>query len=870
MDESVKSALKRRFRQSEAFASAVFLPFVACASVEVVYENDFVSRSSKCAIPSGRWLEQKYAAGLMANTDGSDPFGVSGSGQNMQDGWIKDSASGANARVWKDAGNSMAVLGHASAAAISSGSDDGRCVLKQRIGNTFASGIVTVQFDMRPPTAWQDFGGESRRAFLCVGDEDFYSPDVEQSSTYSRMAAAAGVCMDAEAGQLVFYRNSAERMTVATVTAGNWLRIVMTIDIDRREWGFSAYDMGATHPLFSATTPATPVFSQTGLPFTDMSVNSVSSIALCGFGVCWNAEGDMNSDPGSAACFDGLRVAHNGDECYLNDFASCQRRSLVAGTTAANYVADCIVTNTVGQETYPCPASSGTQGEKLVPNKAGGGVAEPTGLDGWRRVFESSEYGGNAIQLRNESGNCCVRFDNTSRTGVAHPIGTTVNSGVLRFRLDMRVPSSWGAGSAGRMWITLGNDTLYNGVEGLCRNGRYLHVGISYRSTTTDGRIRYLDASGDSQYADDDGNSECQIKMATWYRAEIVADLDRHTYNYTVYEQGSLIPAEDSPDGTKVFCKTGVGRMNGINEISTFAVWAFVATTYYDNIKIWYTPSGETEEMLLYSNTFSTRTVCQLGRREGVLAGTIAKDPQGQDGWSAVGAGNMSSVFSDEANPAMSFKNPGGAYGYAVHEIGQTMAKGVFEMRADVRPPRGWLGTDGSFYVRLGGDKHLLGSVNDQLSTLSVDNFVRMIAGGFGFKRLSGGSVAGVYTNVALVAWQGDLAGGGVMTPAAVQVDTKHWYRFVASMDMSNSRYDLAVYDMGASHPAMSSPSPENPVATFSSLPFRLTSSTLGGVSCLSVGAQQTASSPLDDTLQPYVDNIRISRVCMGLTVIVQ
>ena len=807
----------------------------------------------------------------MANTDSVNPFGVSGSAQNMQDGWIKDVSSGANARVWKDAGNSMAVLGHSSAAVIASGSDDGRCVLKQRIGNTFTSGVVTVQFDMRPPMVWQDFGGAPRRAFLCVGDECFYSPDVNKTSTFSRVAAAAGVCMDAEGGRLVFYRDSVERTTAATVAAGNWLRIAMTLDLDRREWGFSAYDMGASHPQFSAATLSTPVFSQTGLPFADSSLASVSSIALCGFGVCWNAEGNMDVAPDSAAGFDGLRIAQNGDECYLNDFASCQRRKLAAGTTTANYVADCIVTNIVGSETYPCPSSVGTQGEKLVPDKVGGGVAEPTGLDGWRRLFETG-YGENAIQLRNESGNCCVRFDNVSNTGVAHPIGTTVNSGVLRFRLDMRVPTTWGGGD-GRMWIMLGNDTLYNGIESLCRNGRYCHAGISYRSTASEGRVRYLDASGDSQFADDDGNSECLIKMATWYRAEIVADLDRHMYDYTVYEQGSSTPAENSPDGTKVFCKTGVGRMNGINEISTFAVWAFKANAFYDNIHIWHTPSGETEETLLYSNTFSTRMVCQPGKREGVLTGTIAKDPECQDGWTAVGLGSLNAYFSDGANPAMSFKSSGeasGRAGYAMQEVGQALSKGVIVVQADMRPPRGWLGTDGSFYVRLGGDKHLLGSVNDQLSTLSGDNFVQMVAGGFGFKRRSGTKVVGLYTNVVLVAWQGDRTGGGAMTPAAVQVDTTHWYRFIASMDMANSQYDLSVYDMGASHPVMSAPLPEVPVAIFSALPFRQTVGALGGVTCLSVSAQQVASSPLDDTIQPYVDNIRISRERKGLQVLVR
>ena len=842
---------------------AVIAAYSAIANYEVVYENDFTARTSQSAVPTGQWRTQKYAVGLMANTDCSDPFGTAGGGQNIQDGWIKGASSGANARVWRDAGgNSMAVLGHASAAEIVAAADEGRIVLKQRIGNRFTSGVVTVQVDMRPPVSWQEFGEDFRGAAVCVGDEDFYSPDVEKSSTFSCIATTAGVWFDGASGCKVYYRDSAERKTGVAVTDGDWLRIVMSIDMDKREWGFSVYDMGAAHPSFSASTPATPVFAQSGMSFGDDSLSSVSSIAICGFGVCWNADGDLSAAPDSAACFDSVRIVHDDDECCLNDFGSCRRRSLAAGASTASYIADCIVTNAAGAETYPCPANSGSTGEALVPDKVGGDSAEPVGRDGWRRLFESSSYGTSAIQLRNESGNCCIRFDSSSRTGVAQPIGTTVSSGIVRLRLDMRVPSSWV--DSGRLWVTLGNDTLYNGKEAACRAGRYLHAGISYRSTTTDGRVRYLDAGGGSQYTGDDGN-ECQIKMATWYRAEISANLDKGTYDYALYEQGSSIPAEDAPDGTKVFSVTGVGRMNGISEISTFAVWGFNAIAYYDNIRIWHTPSVGSEETLLYGNTFSKRIVCQPGRREGKLTGTVARAPEGQDGWTAAGVGMMSAYHSDGDNPALSFKNSGGSYGYAVHEIGRTLSKGVLVAQADVRPPRGWLGTDGSVYVRLGGDKHLLGSLNDQLQTLAVDEYRRMIAGGFGFKRLSGSKVAGIYTNVVLVAWQGNRTGGGSFTPASVAVDTTHWYRFVATMDIKESQYDLSVYDMGAAHPSLASSLPPEPVATFTALPFRQTTEALGGLSCFSVNASYTASSPLDDAIQPYVDNIRISRPRRGL-----
>ena len=84
-----------------------------------VYRNDFSTRTSAAAIPSGAWRQQDYVTGLLANTNYADPFANTHGVQRMQDGWIKDhvysspdNASIANASIYSDNGNNMAVLGN--------------------------------------------------------------------------------------------------------------------------------------------------------------------------------------------------------------------------------------------------------------------------------------------------------------------------------------------------------------------------------------------------------------------------------------------------------------------------------------------------------------------------------------------------------------------------------------------------------------------------------------------------------------------------------------------------------------------------------------------------------------------------------------
>ena len=248
-----------------------------------------------------------------------------------------------------------------------------------------------------------------------------------------------------------------------------------------------------------------------------------------------------------------------------------------------------------------------------------------------------------------------------------------------------------------------------------------------------------------------------------------------------------------------------------MRSISTLALWGLRAISYFDNIQIWHTPPGATAETLLYKNAFTSRTVCPQGRKEGLLiAGTLKKDFEGQDFWRRAHIGTITPFLTDGSNPALSFKDDNGQSGYALHELGRTVEFGVIVAQADIRPPRGWLQKDGSVYLRYGGDKHFLVSFNNDVA--ANESFLRWTAAGFGFKNINSSlpRVAGLVTNVTLVAWNGDRSGGGAMQAAVmtVPVDVTHWYRFIAKMDLKNSLYDVVAYDMGAEQPTLATATP--------------------------------------------------------------
>ena len=814
------TAFYRRTIGKRLLAIGTVVLTAAAAFGEVIYENDFTTRTSAGVVPMTEWRTCNYVTGFLANTNGAAPF--TATGNVMQDGWIKERENITgnvyceNAMVWAGVSkteNPAVVLGRMSTANASS------CVVKQRLGNTFTNGTLTAQFDFMPPGQWVSYGVSDtlRRVNVSFGDERFYSPAVSQNNKiYRYTAGGVGVALHGEESsrqRKVWYNDNIDyantNMTETVVTQGNWLRAVVTIDLDNREWGFSMFDMGASQPAMDAAIPATPVYTASDLPFVDDSVTSISSIALVGVGVCWGySEYSSTKAPTHTAWFDNIRISHNGELCYENDFATRRWRTF-GGAPSHTYVADCLVTNSVKNEVY-------VNEKYLVTTRVDNGLTvQPIGIDGWRRTHHENGTA-NAYVRSDDNGGPYLRFncnttDTTSQGYLAQPFGSTISSGKVRLAVDARLPSAWDAN--GVLWVTLAGDQYYNADPKTARS-KYRWASVGIRGTDNTPTYIY-DTNGNARNPPPDA----PITKGHWYRLVVTADLDAKTTDFSVFEQGENYPDSNTADGTCIF------TTNGIPKIGTASPHTRVAQ----------------------------------------LVGKLRLNPEGQDNWTRVYS-SESDVLVDWAdnNPALTFVRDGSET-WAVQDIGQTVKKGLLVAQADIKPPKGWLENGGSTYVRLGGDKL-------RQSPLRRDDnyFLNNIAMGFGFKNTSPkdkGKIDNLYTNSTIAAFRGDLNAGGAMEPAEFDVDTTHWYRFVATTVVTRNQYDVFVYDMGTEHPTLATPTPETPVATYSNLPFRRTKAVLGGISCISVSGHKAAQSLYDPSLEPMIDNLRVTHTVFGTTI---
>ena len=832
--------------------AAVVSLIAPSAHGKVIYQNDFSTRTSEAAIRSIEWKTVSYVTDYLANTNNANPLNPNV--QLMQDGWIKgqETSNVGNARVYADSGNSMATLGDTSA------SKPKDCIVKQRLGSTFTNGTVTVQFDFLPPGSWASQGATVlRRAVLSVGDERFYSPNVAKDNVYRYTVGGVGVALDGS--RKVYWNVDFDTADTAPssqeVTRYAWHRAIMTIDLDARTWGFTMYEMGS-HPAFDAATPATPVHSESNLSFADSTVTSVSSICLNGFNVAWEASSEYSEGkaPTNIAAFDNIRVSHNGVECYVNDFAASRRRRL-DGTMDGTYTPDCLVTNRVEDEVYKLNTY-------LLPDLENRGTTVQTpGIDGWRRTA-AFQVGKEAnVHVRKDGDYSYLRVDQDSNATwfgfFAHPFGSMVTSGKVRISVDAQLPDNWKSGleSGSVIWVTLGDDQYYNAKPAEANNYRFAAVGIRGTSNNP----TYVTPSGAQN-----PSPTAAISATHWYRLVITADLDEGTSEYRLYEQGESFPTISTADGTLIYTSPAIERLKNITSISCFSLGAYYASVKFDNVRVWRV-DGEVET-LLYENCFSSRTVYSQNMRVAPLVGTLQQNPEGQDGWTRLDVRAGAIVVSDDANPSLEFGRGTAFNDFAVHDIGQTLRDSVAVVQADIRPPKGWLGSSGSVYVRLGGDAHLMGNLKDNDA-----NYLKNIAVGFGFKENGGGKSGNLYTNSTIVAYRGDCAGGGAMEPAAsgYAVDSTHWYRFVAKSEIGNSQYDLAVYDMGEEQPTLATKTPAAPIATFTALPFRRASSDLGGVSCISVSSAYNPNSAYDAALTSRIDNLCVKEL-LGLIIIVE
>ena len=539
---------------------------------------------------------------------------------------------------------------------------------------------------------------------------------------------------------------------------------------------------------------------------------------------------------------------------YENDFAQRRSSGAISGSTSANYLATTIVSNTVQSGVYPQPAN-GANGDNIVSALVDDNDnPQPVGIDGWRRLHATQSLVLGDVLMKKYGDNSCFRIAyNNNRTGVAQPIGNKIGNGTLRMMLDMRLPTSFGEeypmDTTERIGVALGNDTLYDGVGDACLAGRFLSAGVGLSGTAA-GVPRYLDANGDER------TGSITLKMSSWYRAEITVHLDAspRTFDYVLYEQQtgntSSSPSMTAANGPQVFSVSGVGGMNGVQEISTLSLWATQSAAHFDSIRIWHTPTGASQESLIYQNSFSKRVVWT---KASLLTDTAHNDAAAQDGWCAQRTGYRDAIAFGEANPSLMFCGDENATGYAGQPLGMTIRTGEVTVQADIRPPRGWVDSSGSAWLRLGGDGHL--------ARESGTSFLGKTAAGFGVHCDSNSAESGgLCTNCVIVAYRGNGSGGGQVVRAPVAVEKSHWYRFVANVRVEDSLYDVNVYDMGEAHPTLATATPAVPVASFTDLPFRTARESLGGISSVSASVVATRSNFCDSASPVLFDNIRVKR----------
>ena len=846
-EERDKVMVTSFYRRPLAIGAAAVSLAASLAYGEVIYENDFATRTSKGAVPYGGWREQPYVTGKFVNSDPSKPF----DGTDIQDGWILSKAvNQCPVTILADNGNQEMVFYRPV------NTDPKTSLVRQRIGNTFTNGTVVAQCDVRVPSAWFANG----QATFTLGDESFFSPEVSHDDSQTHRVAQVGIIQDSE-GYKFWHRGKSGNVKELGVNQSHWYRIVIVVYLDTLMWHCRIHDLGTEHPTLDTPTPAEAAFSSSlGLDIPYDNARSISSFSLDGFypGGSTSAEGIAN-----AILFDNVRIWHNDVECYANDF-NTRRSRVIGGTPTATYEANSLlVTNTVGTGTY-------VVGRNLYPASTGTNVAQPVGIDGWRRI---NSTGPNTFSVydkgyNDSTNNPCVGMLEKTSFGLAvQPIGSTLRGGKVRLSADMRTTGMKDDDTNQQnMSVMLGSDVLYNGNNSTYVNGYCARAGLcAYRKTInglTYRRPQYF-VDGASTYPT--GENEW-VKQGTWLRIILEVDLENGTYSVQFLDQGAH-PEAWATDGTTVcYQKTDIKFYKPIEEITCYGLVSYYSTAvYFDNIKIWHTASGASSARLVYENTFTSRTLYHDSLREGSLVGTLNRNPVGQDGWTRAGKFESKvSVRNDMANPAMAFGDTNIKPAYALHDIGMLCKNGEMTTQIDAKPPKYWSGSNRGTFFWLGGDRFHEGSLK------GGDEFYTHAATFFGFRDAVGGTANNVYTNVSLCAYNGNGSGGGSYTNSTVVVDPTHWYRFVAKTSLKAGESNIAVYDMGTNHPTLATATPAEPIETFTGIKFRRAPQSIKGVSSFCILGQGTSDNTLDKTVGTFWDNIRIDYTPPGMMIFIR
>lgn len=824
-----------------------------------IYKNDFSSRSSNKDMPGKQWYSTSYVwpAHLCypnrENVTNCTPLSAYGDLGKIQDGWslVPYPATGRIVEFRNltnaDADNPFAAAANWTERSMNWGNG----MMQQPLYNAFSDGFIRASVDMKCPPSIGGSADEGFRISLL-----FAAADPIKRATTGPMAVSFGMvegCKTLRGAGASGWGYSDRIPESGSFDRSHWYRLVVDLELKTGLYTLTAYDMGTSQPLISDPTPSTPygVGAGHGNPVTAAN-GPLTAIGFYSYNATrYSVDSTGKVVPAECPAVDNIRLWWRADAgtftendlFYENDFKMRRCRTFGSTGKSADYAGELVETNAETYVFWDAAPKDTPYSVNLTSSSTGG-------RDGWRRV--SNDYHNTSvIDTKESGGNVLGAVQNTEQYYVRErqTIGSSFDSGFLKYECDLRTPSAWTG------WVAVYWSAAVLGPSGLSSSV----IRMGYGAKSKDGKFHpyYLPGSGSAVISD------TELKASTWYRVRAVFNKSAKTFSYSLYELGSESgsPGRAVPD-QPVFVVSDVAYNLEIVDHGFFAYdfgKTYAKAHLIDNIRVWLGADGANWN-LVYQNDFNKRV--RYGVQNVQEAKLLSADVNrtGLDGWIRRGAGDADMYIRNAENPFATIEGEG-SFAHAVHTLKATK-KGKVTVRADIRPPTRMTGKatyPGCVYV--GGDAYAQGEIG---TASGLRGFTDAAAGCFGFARTGTATTLGYYSAVKLFA-----KGGSGESVSDVSVGMTTWYRFVATFDLDAKTWRVDVYNQGAAQPATGS-GDGTLVASFENLTFAYDDPS--GFSAVGIaGGGTTGSDPLAaDKKGVLFDNVSVTGDDFGLMFLVK
>ena len=555
---------------NKAFADNIRLSWKApgASDFEVFYENDFSTRRYRtlCA-PAPAAATGAYAQSTAAVAE-SDTFSGYTATTTMNsyrlvrttvnttlaqpdgiDGWRKlpyYAKMNGTPAVVNYGGNAANDPGGTGGNMLTYGDQSGVSRFVQTLGASFSSGTVRIAADVRIPrgnniTTELPF---NRRLGIGLGSAALY--DADRASVPANLAGGFGyerIALTGDCQHRPFTvvsgssdasgEPSLDYPTSYTAPESNyWYRIEVSANLDTSKYGITVTPIGTASVTADDTAADPPIFEATGLDFA-ANVADIGSFYLNGYGY-GSAAGEGANMP-QRVCWDNIRVWHDADLVYENDFTT-RTRTLSGVTRETGYLA------------------------ALQYNLDGG-------QDHWVRRDYTGPAGFDArAWVRDDGGDAFLALGRAAESGrtitLVNSLGVS-QTNPFRFEADIRPPSQWSAAS-GFAKISLGDSQMAQTEtpESIYGAHRLVSFGFDGTNTANQAECPFYFAGCKAQV----GGTELDAEIDTthWYRFRLEVNPENNTYSAIVRDMGTEHPTADTKGGTVVATASNVAFDNAL------------------------------------------------------------------------------------------------------------------------------------------------------------------------------------------------------------------------------------------------------------------------------------------------------------------